>query len=312
MPFFWILLFITLVIIIGVSIFRLDIRFSKISIGIFFSILLLAWGLLDLGNNIYYFKAIRRNASLYWGQDMVEKRGVVTGNPDFIRFMKFCDDYIPMEGHIFNYVARDYSGSAEDALAATQFNFNLRPRVKSLRLRATGEMPKPYYILYRYQQREIKGTDLEQNVLNRYFVLQRNDRLLQEVWLQRYFEDISQIGFKINSVAMDPKNLVVSVLADDKQSIIGSGEMLGVKNGEALLRIIPLTPYRKSSVFLSIENRDDKPISVGGSWSDAYREGRCYFKGEEIKGDLAFRVDYEVKNLMLYKKYNEYAYILTK
>lgn len=312
MPFFWILLCITLLIIIIVSALRLDIRFSKITIDIFFSILLLAWALLDLGNNVYYMKAIKRNASLYWGRDMVEKRGIVTGNPDFIRFLKFCDDNIPMDAHIFNYVARDYSGSAEDALAATQFNFNLRPRVESLRLRATGEIPKPYYILYRYQQREIKGTELEQNVMNHQFVLQRNDRLLQEVRLQHYLEDISQIILKINSDEIDFKNVAVTILADDRQSIIGSGKILGAKNGEVLLQIIPQAPYRKCVIFLEITNNGQKPVSVGGSWSDTYREGRCFVRGEEMKGDLALRIDFNVKNLMLFKKFNEYAYILTK
>ncbi len=291
---------------------RLDIRFSKIIIGIFFSFLLISWCLLDLGNNVYSIKAIRRNASLYWGQDMVWKRGIVTGNPDFIRFIKFCDDSIPMDGHIFNYVARDYSGSAEDALAATQFYFNLRPRVESLRLRASGMMPKPYYILYHYQQREIKGIDLEQNVMDHRFVLQENERLLQEVRLQHYLEDISRIILKIGSDELDPKDIAVSILSDDKQSIVGSGEILSVKNGEALVQIISLTPYRKNIIFLDIENRGEKPLSVGGSLSDTYREGKCFFKGEENEGDLAFRIYFKVKKLILFKKFNEYAYILTE
>jgi len=44
-----------------------------------------AWGLLDLQNNIYYFKAMKRNASLYWGKSMLEKKGIATGSAEFIR-----------------------------------------------------------------------------------------------------------------------------------------------------------------------------------------------------------------------------------
>ncbi len=312
LPFILILLFITLLIIISVFIFRLDIRFSNVSIGIFFLILLLAWGMLDVGNNIYYIKAIRRNVSLYWGKDIWEKRSITTGNPEFIRFMKFCDDNIPMDGYIFNYVARDYLGSAEDALGATQFNFNLRTRVESLRLRAAGEMPRPYYVLYRYQEQEFKGKELEQSIADRDFVLQAKETLLQEIILQHYFEDIPYLSFKVKTNEIDPSDVSFLFLADDKRSVIGSGELLGVKNGEAIVRVIPQAFYRKSHIFFEIENRGKKPVYVGGSRSVTYKYGKCYFKGEKVKGDLAFRVDYDVKNLLLYKKLNEYAYILTK
>ncbi len=312
MPFFWVLLTVTLLCLASVSILRLDIRISKITIGIFFLILSIAWGFLDLGNNIYCIKAIKRNASLYWGKSSVEKRGIVTGNPEFIRFMKFCDESIPVDGRILNYVARDNTGSPDDALGGTQFNFNLRTRVESLRMRANGEIPKTYYVFYRFQQKEIKGIDGEQNVMNYHFALQAKDKLLQQVSLQHDLEDISDVSFKINNEEIDPKDISVIVLADDKKTIIGSSEFLGVQNGEMIVRVIPLTPYRRSSVFLVIENRGEKPIHIGGSRSDTYRDGKCYFRGEEIKGDLAFRLYYEVKNLVLFKKYNDYAYILTK
>jgi hypothetical protein len=312
MPFFWVLLTITLLSLASVSILRLDIRISKITISVFFLVLFIAWGFLDLGNNIYYIKAIRRNASLYWGKSSLEKRGIVTGNPEFIRFMKFCDESIPMDGRILNYVARDNTGSPGDALGGTQFNFNLHPRVESLKIRANGEIPKTYYVFYRFQQKEFKGIDGEQNVVNHHFALQTKDKLLQEVSLQHDLEDIPEVSFKINNEEIDPKDISVLVLADDKKTIIGSSEFIGMQNGEMIVRVIPLTPYRRSSVFLEIENRGEKPIYAGGSSSDTYREGKCYLRGEEIKGDLAFRVYYDVKNLVLFKKYNDYAYILTK
>jgi len=312
MPFLWVLLAVTLLSLASVSILRLDIRISKITISIFFLVLFFAWGFLDLGNNIYYIKAIKRNASLYWGKSSLEKRGIVTGNAEFIRFMKFCDESIPMDGRILNYVARDNTGSPDDALGGTQFNFNLKPRVESLRMRANGEIPKPYYVFYRSQRKEIKGIDGEQNVVNYHFALQAKDKLLQQVSLQHDLEDISELSFRINNEEIDPKDISVMVLADDKKTIIGLSEFLGMQNGEMIVRVNPLTPYRRSSVFLEIENRGDKPIYAGGSRSDTYRDGKCYFRGEEIKRDLAFRVYYDVKNLVLFKKYNDYAYILTK
>jgi hypothetical protein len=312
LPFFWTLLALVLLILAGVSIFRLDKRISKLVVGTSFFVLLVAWGLLDLQNNIYCLKAMKRNASLYWGKSMLEKKGIATGSAEFIRFMKFCDEYIPMDGFIFNYGYRDNLGSSEDALAATQFNFNLRPRVESLKLIAAGQIPKPYYVFYRTQQKEIKGTDAEQNIVNRHFVLRAREKLMQEIVLLRYFEDVSHLIFQINGEMTDPKDISVAVFADDKKSLIGSGEFLGLKNGEAFVRIVPLSDYRKSTIYLEIENRGEKTFSVGGSDSDTYRDGKCYFRGEEINGDLAFRINYEVKNLMLFNKYNEYSYILTK
>ena len=312
MPFFWVLLTIALLSLVCISILRLDIRIGRIIISIFFLVLLIAWGILDIGSNSYYIKAIKRNANLYWGKSTLEKRGIVIGNPEFISFMKFCDESIPMDGRILNYVARDNTGSPDDALGGTQFNFNLNPRVESLRMRANGEMPRPYYVFYRNQHKEIKGIDGEQNVMNHDFVLRTNDKLIQEVSLQHDFEDISELSFKVNNKEIDPKDISVFVLADDKKTVIGASEFLGIQNGEVHVRVIPLIPYRRCSIFLEVENRGGKPIYVGGSRSDTYRDGRCYFRGEKIKGDLAFRLYYDVKNLVLFKKYNEYAYILTK
>jgi len=130
--------------------------------------------------------------------------------------------------------------------------------------------------------------------------------------LQHYVEDVSHLSFQINGEVADPKDVSVAVFADDKKSLIGSSEFVGLKNREAFVRIVPLSDYRRSTIFLEIENKGEKTFYVGGSDSDTYRDGKCYFRGDEIKGDLAFRVYYEVKNLMLFGKYNEYAYILTK
>ena len=312
LPFFWIVLALSLLISAGVSTFRLDKRISKFALGISIFVLIVAWGLLELQNNIYYLKSIRRNVSLYWGKSVLEKKGVATGSPDFIRFMNFCDEYIPLDGFIHNYGYRDNLGSPEDALAATQFNFNLRPRVEGLKIIAAGRIPKPYYVFYHTQQKDIKGTDVEQNIMNRHFLLPPGEKLVQEIILHQYFEDISQLNFQIKGEVTDQRNISVSVFADDRKSLIGSGELLALKNGEVLVGIAPLADYRKSTVYIEVENRGENTFAVVGADSDTYRDGKFYFRGKEIEGDLAFRVHYEVKNLTLYKKYNEYAYILTK
>ena len=312
LPFFWILLLVAVILVICVYLFRLDVQFSRIPVGIFSCALFVAWAMLDLSNNVYYFKAMRRNANLYWGQSMEKKKGIVTGNQDFIGFMKFCDDSLPMDGQIFNYVSRDYSGSAEDALGATQVNFNLRTRVESLKMRAAGAIPKPFYVFYRYQSRDIKGIELEQGTVNRHFVLKTGDSVVQQIGIQHYLEDITQIAFKIENTEINPEEISVVVLADDGTSVIAMGEFLGTKNGEGLVSISSHIPYRKSTVFIRVENRGEKPIYIEGSQRDSYREGKCFFNGQEIEGDLAFRVDYDVKHLVLFRKYNDHAYIFTK
>ncbi len=148
--------------------------------------------------------------------------------------------------------------------------------------------------------------------MNRHFLLPPGEKLVQEIILHQYFEDVSQLSFQINGEVTDPKDISVSVFADDRKSLIGSGELLALKNGEMLVGIAPLADYRKSTVYIEVENRGENTFSVAGSDADTYRDGKFYFRGKEIEGDLAFRVHYEVKNLTLYKKYNEYAYILTK
>jgi hypothetical protein len=158
MPFLWGLLALTIIISSGVMFFHMDERISKVAIAIFFLVLIVLWGLLDLRNNIYYLKAIRRDASLYWGKSLQVKKGIVTGSPDFINFMKFCDEAIPLDGQIFNFVSSDIPGTPRQALSDTQFYFNLRPRIN---FESTKRVPKPFYVVYGSQKKEeLRGLKL--------------------------------------------------------------------------------------------------------------------------------------------------------
>ncbi|MBU0613837.1 hypothetical protein KJ766_00950 [Patescibacteria group bacterium] len=138
-PLLWILLAITASVFLVTSFFKLDSRIGKISIIIFFGVFLVLWGLLDMRNNIYYLKAIGRNANLYWGKTLLEKRGIVVGDPEFINFMKFCDENIPLDGKIVNCVPKNLPGTPYQYLHATQVTYNLQTRLGKI----------PYYILYK-------------------------------------------------------------------------------------------------------------------------------------------------------------------
>jgi hypothetical protein len=114
------------------------------------------WGILDLRNNIYYFKAICRNANLYWGKSLFLKRQDVTGDPEFIKFMKFCDDSLPLDGYIYNCVSEVMQNTPYNYLASTQVNFNLQPRPNNYRQYLKGK-DEPYYIFYKTTTYEVFG-----------------------------------------------------------------------------------------------------------------------------------------------------------
>jgi len=94
-----------------------DKRIAKIAIGAFFLLAFLIWGMLDLRYHVYYLKAMRRDANLYWGKSLHEKRKIVTGDPEFIDFMKFCDEAIPLNGKIINGVPTNLPKTPPDYLA---------------------------------------------------------------------------------------------------------------------------------------------------------------------------------------------------
>lgn len=71
----------------GVYWLKADRRITKIALIIFLAAVIFAWGLLEIKNDVYYLEAITRDIGLYWGKSIQEKRGIVVGDPEFIRFM---------------------------------------------------------------------------------------------------------------------------------------------------------------------------------------------------------------------------------
>ncbi len=159
MPLLWGAILLLALSVASVNIFKLNPLISKAAVCVFVVFFLALWGLLDLRNNVYYLKAIGRDAGLYWGKSLSEKREIVTGAPDFIRFMKFCDEVIPMDARVFNFVATEIPGTPKDALNCTQFFFNLTPRPNSLRTIVPERTPPPFYIVYGTGRKDIKGID---------------------------------------------------------------------------------------------------------------------------------------------------------
>ena len=157
-PYLWGLLILAAVILAAVKIFHFDPRTGEIAIAAFFIAFLLVWFVLDLRNNIYYLKAMRRDAMLYWGKPLEQKRGIVTGDPEFVGFMNFCDEHIPMDGKIFNLVPKELPGTPFQYLSSTQVFFILRPRLESF-YHLPGKDPRPYYIVYKNNPQDLKGID---------------------------------------------------------------------------------------------------------------------------------------------------------
>ncbi|MFH1541818.1 MAG: hypothetical protein ABIE84_01865 [bacterium] len=146
-PWIWGIIAILLAVAIGCAIYKPDPIIFKISLLGFIILFLLLWLILDLRNNTYYLKGMRRDASQYWGKSLSDKRGIVNLSSDFISFMRFCDEAIPSDGKIINYVSEKIPGTADGALHHTQLYFNLRPRLNTT---------KEYYVVYGTEQSKLE------------------------------------------------------------------------------------------------------------------------------------------------------------
>jgi hypothetical protein len=310
-PFLWWLLAFVLLVIGIVKFSSFDQRASKYAIGIFFLIFILLWAVLDLRNNTYYLKAISRDASLYWGKSLEGKRGIVIGDPEFVAFMKFCDENIPLDGRIFDLVPDNLAGTPPNYLSSAQFFFNLRPRLNTF-YHFSKALPKPYYVLYKSNPKEIRGVEQEQNIMDGYLTLSRGDKLRQEITLWRNLEDIASLSLRIEGGSAGANNLAVAIMAEDGRTKIARVVLNRAGSGEVFFQIVPSTAYSQSRIILEIENRGDRPFGIGVSHSRKYRDGDLYFQGKRQNKDLAFRLDYNIKNLKLFKRYNDEAFILTK
>lgn len=309
-PILWGILLISGLILGGTTVFRLDSKSKKIIIAIFFLVFLLLWILLDLRNTVHYLKAIKRDTSLYWGKPLEIKRGIVTGDPEFVDFINFCDKNIPLTGKIFNFVPNDLPGTPRDYLSTTQVGFILRPRFYSY-ARFSKEIPKPYYIFYKSKVSEIKGVDQQQSVIDSYFLLPGKQKIHQGIVLERYLEDISNLRVKVGP-EIDKENISVSFLDKTKKTKICEGILTQLTSEEAIFKIIPKVPYTQNRAFIEIENKGNAPIKIAVSNSDKYRNGELFIGNKKYTGDLTFWLDYHVKNLKIFKKFNEHAFILTK
>lgn len=144
---------------------NLPITIRRGFLAFFFMLIVLVWFLLDLRNSVYYLKAIGRNVDLYWGKPLIEKRAIAVGDKEFVYFMKFCDENIPLKAEIVNLVAENPPGTPGNYLAKTQFGYLLRPRL--------GQGAKKYYIVYKQKltQEQLNETELFKRFSNQAYIL---------------------------------------------------------------------------------------------------------------------------------------------
>lgn len=296
-PVFWVSIILLLGFSVVFNVIDFDQRIKKTMILIFICLLVILWGILDLRNNAYYLKAIGRDASVYWGKSLQEKREIINGNPDFIRFMRFCDEVIPANGRIFNYVANEIPGTPKDAMHVTQFYFNLRTRLNTLGTINPKIMPHQFYVLYGIEQKEIDGVDQEFRGNGSYRLLKPGGILQQAIDLRHSFEDISQLVLAVKKEGINKTDLSVAFYDDNEKTRLGTGEMIESVKGEVRIKVNPEIKYRGSRIYLRLENKSNEPIEL--------ESGRD-------KSRIAFRLLFAAKNLKPFKKYHERAYILTR
>lgn len=304
-PILWIILAICGIIVASVHLFKADPRITKISAGICLAVIIIAWGLLDLRNNIVYLKAIARNKSLYWGKSIQEKRGIVVGDPEFIDFMKFCDENIPLNSRIYGQIPADVPGVPTYYLPAVQYYANLRPRF--------GD-PKSghYFIFYKSEKKENWEVRQEQAVVRGTLVdIPPEEAILQEVKLWLPSNDIFQINLWVDKKDLDRGNLAVKLLAADKITVAGKAEYVSYNGNEAIFRFSPIKNYLKNeTMYIQVINQGKLSLQIGSFYGDIYPAGCLIRSGKKIFADLAFRLIYRSKELKLFKRFNDEAYIL--
>ncbi len=310
-PFLWGILGLVIIVLIGSSIFALDERIRRNAVAVFFLILILAWGLLDLRNNVYYLKAMRRDINLYWGKTLQEKREIATGSPEFIKFLKFCDESIPLDGKIFNFVPREIPGTPVGYLSEVQLFLSLRPRYNEyFKFSST---PRHYYIFYDTNRDEVKEVFSKQDQVFGSVFLNKDEEMYQEISLWKNASDISQISFKIKTDKLDKESLSVSILSEDGRTLLGKGEFTELKGEDAVFSVTPIASYGKRKLArLRIVNTGERPIEIAVAYSCLYPDGRLVVHGKDVNWVLAFRVYYNAVGFKVFKKYSERAFILTE
>ncbi|MEA3493975.1 MAG: hypothetical protein U9R38_06280 [Candidatus Margulisiibacteriota bacterium] len=303
-PILWWILGVVLLIVLVDRFAEIDPRIKKSAIGVFFLIIVLLWGALDLRNNIYYLKAISRNISLYWGKPMQEKRGIVVGDQEFIDFMKFCNDNIPIDARVFNQVPVEVPGTASNYLSAVQYLANFRPRFYD------GKS-KSYYIFYKPKDEGSWELYQQQVNINEYLDILPGEKLQQEIELWHRFRDLYQINLWIKE--KDVKKAAVEVIVLDRsgKNIVGRTRYVKQTGDEAVFRFSPRVNIGKGEkVLLQIKNKGKDPIGIGNIYGEQYREGFLIRGGRRQQRDLTFRLIYRPKGLALFKRFNNDAYIL--
>ncbi len=308
---------------------RIDERVKKYVVVMFFVFFLAVFGLLDARYNFYYLKGIIRDINLYWGKSLDDKRGIATGDPDFVKFMKYCDENIPLNARIFNVVSFLPRGTADHYLQSIQFRMQLRPRLNGI-YQFTDDFPPAYYIVYQKDSNQIRGTDHMQPVVNGYIKLSKNETVQQKVLLWNRLEDLEIIKLKMKPDEKIGKNdLSVEILSADGKYVLSRGvfkqadsftSAVGKKHLEPVYIMINHVKYEKPWVVLRITNKFDKDVEIGYSnrfnpythGSVQSRNDGLFYNAKQINGELAFTSEYLIKNPKLFKKFSEDAYIFTK
>jgi len=303
-PVLWVLIIICGMVVGGVHLFQADQRISKITLAVLCIALFLAWGVLDLRNNVYYLKAISRNISLYWGRSILESRGIVVGDPGFIYFMKFCDENIPINAKVYNQVPVDVPGTPPNYLAGVQYWANIRPRF-------SDGGSESYYIFYKPKNKNNWELYQEQTSINEYLDILPGEKLQQEIKLWQPSDDLYQINLWLRGNDIDNAKVDLLLLSQDKTKIAGKFTYVSRTAKETIFRFMPnINFYKDTKMVLQIENKGNVPIAIGSFVHDIYREGDMFLAGKRLFGDLAFRFIYRPRDLVLFKRFNDEAYIL--
>jgi len=292
----------------GVRIFQADQRISKITAIICLVITMLAIVTLDMRNNVFYLKGIMRNVSLYWGKSIQEKRGIVVGDRDFTDFMRFCDENIPLDVRIFNQVSIDLPGTPPNYLAAVQYAANLRPRFYDPQ---TWGRKRSYYIFYKPKDHKNLEVFQEQASKTAYFDVAPGEKLFQKIELWQPSQYLYQVNIWMRDKDINNDGIELALVSKDKRTVAGKAKYVSHVGEEAIFRFVPSVNFGKGEeMFLQIENKNRKPVAIGVAFGELYREGALVRNGKIINNDLSFRLIYRPKNLALFKRFNNEAFIL--
>lgn len=312
-PAVWVMLAIFGLVSAGIYWLQADRRITQIALIIFLAAMVLAWGLLETRNNVNYLKAIARDVSLYWGRSIQEKRGIVVGDPEFIRFMGYCDEQIPMDARIINLIPADVPGTPSMYLTGTQFGFCLRPRLESF-YQFSGELPDSYYLVYKGDPKRLQGVSQEQKNIHSYLVLQPGEKIQQQIVLWNKLQDLSTL--KLFGRGLH-NGLTVTLLNRGRDRQVGGAVLAGVSSSEALFQLKPATTYRDSMIWLQLANTGTATLEVGTAPADSYQSGRLsrneglFYRGRFLREEISFRLEFLVRSPKLFRQYGRDGYIFT-